>query len=97
MPAGKNYIFVIFLLFYGKHGGTLVCHLFQDLKVPGSNPIKTKSFFLFFYIHLGYSLNFAVVYLCHITRGIPPPGDGKVGKIKIITNDSYNTLSMFTS
>ena len=39
------------------------------------------SFFLFFiYIHLGYSLNFTVVYLCLITGGIPPPGGGIVGK-----------------
>ena len=21
----------------GKHGGTLICHLLQDLKIPGSN------------------------------------------------------------
>ena len=34
----------------------------------------------FFNIHLGYSLYFTVVCLCHITRGIPPPSGGIVGK-----------------
>ena len=24
----------------GRHGGTLVCHLPQDLKVPDSNPVS---------------------------------------------------------
>ena len=28
----------------GKHGGTLVCHLLQDLKVSGSNINKTRNF-----------------------------------------------------
>ena len=27
----------------GKHGGTLVCHLIQDLKVPFQTLIKTKN------------------------------------------------------
>ena len=26
-----------------------------------------------FFIHLGYSFNFTVVYLCHVMGGIPPP------------------------
>ena len=37
-------------------------------------------YYIFFYIHLGYSFNFTVVYLCHIMGGIPPPGGGIVGK-----------------
>ena len=41
---------------------------------------KTLSNVSFFYIHLGYSLYFTVVCLCHITRGIPPPRSGIVGK-----------------
>ena len=28
---------------FGKHGGTLVCHLLQDLKVRGSTLTKTKN------------------------------------------------------
>ena len=31
-----------FQFFIGKNGGTLVCHLLQDLKVPGSNLYKDK-------------------------------------------------------
>ena len=34
----------------------------------------------FFNIHFGYSLYFTVVCLWHITRGVPPPGRGIVGK-----------------
>ena len=40
----------------------------------------SQSFFFFFYFHLGFSLYFTVVCLCHITRGVPPPGGGIVGK-----------------
>ena len=35
---------------------------------------------IFLNTHLGYSLNFSVVYHCHIMGGIPPPGRGIVGK-----------------
>ena len=34
----------------------------------------------FFYIHLGYSFSFTVVYLCQIIGGIPSPSGGIVGK-----------------
>ena len=48
-----------------------------------SNKVLHKFYFfiiIFFYIHLGYSLYFTVVCLCHIKRGVPPPSGGKVGK-----------------
>ena len=39
----------------------------------------TLEHYSFLYTHLGYSLNFTVVCLCHV-MGKPPPGRGKVGK-----------------
>ena len=38
---------------------------------------------IFFNTHLGYSFYFTVVCLCHITRGIPPPNGGIVGKNRV--------------
>ena len=44
-------------------------------------------FNVFFYnTHLGYSLYFTVVCLCHITRGVPPPSGGIVGKNRSALN-----------
>ena len=36
-------------------------------------------FLLFFFTHLGYSLNFTVVCHCQVKGGIPPPSRGIVG------------------
>ena len=39
----------------GKHGGTLVCHLLEDLKIPGSNLDKDEKFIeleIIFEIHI---------------------------------------------
>ena len=35
---------------------------------------------IFFYTHLGYSLNFTVVCHCQVMGGIPPPSGGIVGE-----------------
>ena len=40
----------------------------------------------FFNIHLGFSFNFTVVYLCQIMGGIPPPSGGIVGKNRSTRN-----------
>ena len=32
----------VILIHLGKHGGKLVCHLLQDLKVPAQTSIKIK-------------------------------------------------------
>ena len=44
----------------------------------------------FFYIHLGYSLYFIVVCLCHIKGGVPPPSGGIVGKNRSTRNIRVN-------
>ena len=46
----------------------------------GPQVLPVFSFKLFFYTHLGYSLNFTVVYHCQVMGGIPQPSGGIVGK-----------------
>ena len=40
----------------------------------------SSTLLIFLNTHLGYSLNFTVVYHCHVMGGIPPPCRGIVGK-----------------
>ena len=55
--------------------------LSQRALLKGSKNHHPASFKLFFLnTHLGYSLNFTVVCLCHMMGGIPPPSRGIVGK-----------------
>ena len=50
------------------------------IKFKESKIKEPRKRILFFFIHLGHSFNFTVVYLCQIMGGILPPSGGIVGK-----------------